>query len=268
MSQTIPYLNRASVPTPPTGSFNLFYDLDNNSVLSYKNSQGAFAALNHLPSLTDTSKIDDCICAVVDQITDDAGCSLKNTTITASEFESIINNLNIYSNVVVDPSTGSFSHSITSNPTLFVSLVTTNVQCNGDSDGTAVATVTGGVGPYTLAWQDLSAVVVNPAALSAGAYQLIVTDNLGTVKVTTFVITEPPALVITSVPVQGTSPNATATVLAAGGVPPYAYEWKDNLGIAIGQTGQTATSLSSGTYQIEVTDANGCTVEDTNVVIA
>lgn len=267
MAQTIPVLNRASVPTPPSGSFNAFYDADNANVLTLKDSLGNFIPLNNFPNVSDTSKLDDCICEVLDQVTDDSGCALKNATITASEYQSILNNFNIYSEVTVDPSTGGFSHNITSKPTLFVSLTATNVLCNGDSTGTAVATVTGGVGPYTLAWQDLSAVTVNPAALAAGAYQLIVTDAQGTVKVNTFIITEPPALIISSVPVTGTSPNATATVLVAGGVQPYTYEWKDNLGIPIGQTTQAATGLSSGVYQIEVTDANGCTVENTSVTV-
>lgn len=267
MSYTIPYLHRYQVTTPPSGSYTLFYDLDNESVLTYKDSQGNFKALNELPSPTDTSKIDDCICEAVNQVIDDAGCSLKKGLIDATAFESIINNLNFYSVVTVDPSTGGFSHNLTSSPTLFVSLSTTDVQCNGDSDGTATASVTGGVGPYTLAWQDLAAAPANPAALAAGSYQLIVTDSNGTVKVVTFVITEPPALVITNVVVQGSSPSASATVLVGGGVPPYSYDWKDNLGISIGQTTQAATNLTTGTYQIEVTDANGCTVEDTNVVI-
>jgi hypothetical protein len=267
MAQTPQYLNRASVPTPPSGFWSAFYDLDNKSVLTLKDWTGAYTPLNKLPGPYDTSKLDDCLCEVVDQIVDDAGCALKNTSIDGTAYQSIINNLNYYSEVLVDPSTGGYSSSITSNPTLFVALVLNNVTCNGDSDGTAAATVTGGVGPYTLIWQDLGGGAANPAALSAGSYTLTVTDANGTVKVNTFVITEPPALVITNVPVQGTSPNATATALSAGGVPPYAYNWKDNLGVPIGQTSQTATSLSSGTYQIEVTDANGCTVEDTNVVI-
>lgn len=267
MAATIPYLHRVQVTTPPSGSFTLFYDLDNDSVLTYKDSLGNFKALNHLPSPTDTSAIDDCICAVLSKVSDDAGCAMKKGIITASEMESILNNFNLYSNVTVDPSTGGFSHSITANPTLFVSLATTDVICNGSSNGTATASVTGGVGPYTLEWQDLAGAPVDPAALSAGSYQLVVTDSNGTVKVITFVINEPPALVITNVVVQGSSPSASATVLVGGGIPPYSYEWKDNSGIAIGQTTQTATSLSTGTYQIEVTDANGCTVEDTNVVI-
>ncbi len=43
--------------------------------------------------------------------------------------------------------------------------------------------------------------------------------------------------------------NGTATVVAAGGIPPYSYKWSD------GQTTATAVNLSAGTYSVTVTDA-------------
>jgi hypothetical protein len=44
--------------------------------------------------------------------------------------------------------------------------------------------------------------------------------------------------------------SVTATV--EGGTAPYTYNWSN------GQTGQTATGLTPGTYMVSVTDANGC----------
>jgi len=258
---TIQSLHRNQVTTPAPGSYTLFYDLDNGSVLTAKDSACTFTALNELPSI-DTSAIDNCICETTKQIVDDAGCSLKKSLITATEYESIINNLNLYSVVTIDPSTGGYTHSITSSPVLYVAMTLTNVLCNGDSTGTATSIVTGGVGPYVQAWTDLAGATVNPAALPAGAFKLTVTDANGTVKVVTFVISEPAALALTVVV------NVTeATALPTGGVSPYTYVWKDNSGIPIGQTTQTATGLASATYQVEVTDANMCTIQDTNVVI-
>ncbi|MEI2422513.1 SprB repeat-containing protein, partial [Arthrospira platensis SPKY2] len=46
-----------------------------------------------------------------------------------------------------------------------------------------------------------------------------------------------------------------ATVVATGGVTPYSYEWNDGSS----QTTSTATGLSGGTYEVTVTDGNGCT---------
>ena len=263
----IQFLNQNQVTTPPAGFYSLFFDLGNGSVLTYKDSDCLFTATNEIPSI-DTTAIDDCICEATKQIIDDAGCSLKAGLINATEFESIINNLNLFSVVTIDPSTGGYTHSITTSPTLFVALTTTNVLCNGDATGTSSATVTGGVGPYTLVWTLSGGGAANPAALEDGAHVLTVTDANGTVKVITFIITEPAVLALPSPVVQGASPAATATALPSGGTSPYTYEWKDNVGVPIGQPTQTATALSSGTYQVEVTDANGCTIEDTNVVIA
>jgi SprB repeat len=267
---TIQYLKRNQVPTPAPGNYYLFYDLDNGSVLTYKDSDCNFVSLNELPSV-DTSAIDDCICAVIKQVVDDSGCALKKQTITATEYESILNNFNLYSVVTIDLATGGYTHSITSSPTLFVQLTTTDVLCNGDTTGTASATVTGGVGPYTLAWADYAGVAANPGALAAGSFRLTVTDANGTIKVVGFVITEPPALALT-VNVQNESAPAAADGIASavvsGGVAPYTYVWNDNLGTPIGQTTQTATGLTAGTYQVIVTDANACIISDLNVVIA
>lgn len=258
---TIPSLHRNQVTTPAPGSYTLFYDLDNGSVLTYKDSNCVFVALNELPCI-DTTAIDDCICETTKKIIDDAGCALTKSLITATEYESIINNLNLFSVVTVDPSTGGYTHSITSSPTLFVAMTLTEVLCNGDPSGTATSIVTGGVGPYVQAWTDLAGSTVNPAALLAGAFKLTVTDANGTVKVVTFIIGEPFVLALTVV-VDGSS----ATALPTGGVTPYTYTWNDNLGVPIGQTTQTATGLAPGTYQVAVVDFNSCAIEDTNVVI-
>jgi len=263
----VQHLHRNQVTTPAPGQYSLFYDLDNGGVLTAKDNNCDFYSLDELPEI-DTTKLDDCICEVTKQIVDDAGCALKKATMDATQYESIINNINLFSNVTVDPSTGGYSHSITTSPTLFVALTVTNVLCNGGSTGTGSATVTGGVGPYVQAWTDMADAPVNNAALPAGSFKLTVTDANGTVKVITFIVTEPSALVLPAPVVQGASPAATATALPSGGTSPYTYVWKDNGGVPIGQTTQTATALSTGTYQVEVTDANGCTIEDTNVVIS
>ena len=267
---TIPYLHRNQVTTPAPGQFSLFYDLDNSSVLTYKDSDANYGPLGELPSV-DTSTLDDCVCDVLKKIVDDAGCALEKGLATPSEYESIINNVNIYSNVMVDPTTGGYSHSITNSPTLFVELVTTNVLCNGGSTGTAAVTITGGVGPYTQAWTDLSGTVVDPAALAAGAFRITVTDANGKIKVITFIISEPAALALTVNVVNESAPSAAdgvASAVVSGGVSPYTYVWNDSIGTPIGQTTQTATGLTAGTYQVIVTDTNGCTISDLGVVIA
>ena len=48
--------------------------------------------------------------------------------------------------------------------------------------------------------------------------------------------------------------DGTATASVSGGTAPYSYLWTPS-----GQTGATASGLSAGTYNLDVTDANGCT---------
>lgn len=250
-------------PTPPVGFYTVFYDTGNGNALTVKDSNCVFTVIPY--GSGDSTKIDDCLCEFIDKIADDYGCSLKKGIITASEFESWFENLNVNSVVTIDPYTGSTSHHISSKPQLFVQLTVTNVLCNGDSDGTANAIVSGGTAPYTLDWGG-----ADPGALAAGSYVLTVNDANNVTKVITFVVTEPDALQLT-VNVQNTTggmDNGVASAVVSGGTTPYSYEWRDNLGTPIGQTTQTATGLAIGTYQVVVTDGNGCVIEDLNVVIA
>jgi hypothetical protein len=265
---TIPFLSRNQVPTPSTGQAILFYDIDNDNVLTAKYNCCDFYVLGDFPSLN-TQVLDDALSSIVANITDKAACAMQKGVITASEFESITENLNMYSTVTVDPTTGSFTHGITTSPVLFIQFTKTNALGYGGTDGTASAVVTGGTAPYTLTWTTSAGALANNAALSAGSYKLTVVDSNGVTKVYSFVITEPPQLVLT-VNVQNTSggsDNGVASAVVTGGVAPYGYVWNDNLGTPIGQTTQTATGLAAGTYQVIVTDANGYTVSNLSVVI-
>ena len=270
MATQYPFLTRAQVPTPPVGFESIFYDLDNGSVLTSKSASGVFTSLNILPSIN-SDNIDDALTGFVGKIIVDAGCALNSSKINATEYESIIDDLNFFSTVQLDLSTGGYTHGITSFATLFVATTLTNALCNGSSTGTASTVASGGTAPYTIAYTDLVGTTVNPAALAAGSYIVSVTDANGAVKVKTFVITEPPALTLT-VNVQNESSLGTADGIAsavvAGGTPGYTYVWNDSLGTPIGQTTQTATSLAAGTYQVVVTDANGCTISQLTVTIA
>ncbi|MBI4646452.1 MAG: immunoglobulin domain-containing protein, partial [Bacteroidia bacterium] len=51
--------------------------------------------------------------------------------------------------------------------------------------------------------------------------------------------------------------NANATIFVNGGIPPYSYLW------STGDTSFTTNNLSSGQYQITITDNQGCIIYDT-----
>lgn len=251
-----PYLNRSQVATPPEGFFSIFYDKDNGNLLTSKSFEGNFQPMSN-PIV-----IDDCLCDVTKKIIDAAVCGLSKGTITAAEYESIVDNINLYYNVNIDPASGSYQTSMTNTETLFISLVLTHVLCNGGSTGTVTPTVTGGTAPYTYTY----AGGVNPAALAAGSHTLTVEDANGKTKAVSFIINEPTAIAATytSTPETGGGNDGTATVNPTGGTAPYTYLWNDGGA----QTTQTATGLAAGTYECLITDANGCTFNKTGIIVA
>jgi len=146
-------------------------------------------------------------------------------------------------------------------PSSFISVAinpNTPVSCFGGSNGTATATVTGGIPSYTYSWSPTGGNGAKGTGLSAGSYTVTVTDSNGCTASARTMITQP-ALLKTSISAVtnvlcngGNSGNATAS--ATGGTGPYAYLWAN-----IGGTNATGTGLSVGSYTITVTDNNGCT---------
>jgi len=65
---------------------------------------------------------------------------------------------------------------------LDVSILHNDVTCAGCSDGTAMATVTGGKSPYTYFWTPSGQTNASVSGLSAGVYELCVTDSENCVK--------------------------------------------------------------------------------------
>ncbi|MBI4947364.1 MAG: T9SS type A sorting domain-containing protein [Bacteroidetes bacterium] len=135
----------------------------------------------------------------------------------------------------------------------------TNSTCNGDNNGTASATVSGGTLPYTYAWSTGPVQTTATATgLSAGSYTLAVIDAATQTITATLTITEPTTLTAsvsasTNVLCYGNS-TGDATASGSGGTTPYAYLWNS----APAQNTATATGLIAGDYVATVTDANGC----------
>jgi len=142
-----------------------------------------------------------------------------------------------------------------------------NVSCNGGNSGVAYASASGGLGSVTYSW-NTNPIQTNPTAtgLSAGTYNVTVTDSVGCISVATVVSTEPNALLVnptmTGMPSCNGGSDGTAIANANGGVSPYTYSWNTT---PI-QTTQSASGLSAGQYSVTVTDANGC-IATGNVLI-
>ena len=80
----------------------------------------------------------------------------------------------------------SSTQSIIVNPSPSATAITTNVTCNGFSDGSANLIISSGTSPFLEDWG-----VYNPLALSAGNYSYTVTDLNGCVYTDSITIYEP-----------------------------------------------------------------------------
>ena len=135
-----------------------------------------------------------------------------------------------------------------------------DVNCNGEADGQATATAAGGTMGYTYIWSNGETTAM-AVSLSGGTHTVTVTDANGCETTTTVDISEPDALTITMSSTVELDMNAdgTATATVGGGTAGYTYEWDTNPV----QTTETVTGLSMGTYNVTVTDANGCEITGT-----
>lgn len=178
------------------------------------------------------------------------GLAAGNYTITVTDASSCTDTISV---IVGGPQTTAFNETVT------------NVSCNGLVDGSISLAVTGGIGTYTYAWSN-SQTTSSISGLSAGTYSVTVSDNSSCPHDTSFIITEPTALVAS---ITNTTPetcpgigNGTITSQGSGGTSPYTFNWSNS--------GNTAmlTGLNGGTYSLTITDANGCTAITSGVVVA
>ncbi len=130
--------------------------------------------------------------------------------------------------------------------------------CNGNCNGTASITATGGTGALTYSWSPNTGAGFSASNLCSGTvYTCFVKDANGCLSTQTVSVTQPGLLSIAPSNTN-TSCNAscdgTATATASGGTSAYTYSWSPNINATA-----TATALCQGAYTCHITDANGCT---------
>jgi BspA type Leucine rich repeat region (6 copies)/SprB repeat/Secretion system C-terminal sorting domain len=138
---------------------------------------------------------------------------------------------------------------------IFLSGYQADVSCFGGANGSADVTPFNGTPPYTYLWNN-GATSQSINSLSAGNYNVVVTDNNGCTKSQSYVITQPNELTITgsqnNVPCSGSTIDTFATVTPSGGTAPYTYVWSN------GASSQTISEIAAGSYFVTVYDSNGC----------
>ncbi|MFZ9846556.1 MAG: gliding motility-associated C-terminal domain-containing protein [Flavobacteriales bacterium] len=154
-------------------------------------------------------------------------------------------------------------------PSIFISTANhKNISCYNACDGAADISISGGVSPYTIQWNDPSlstdTFVVN---LCAGTYKAIVRDANGCVDSIQITITEPSQLSAsisnqTNIFCQSYC-DGNATVRVTGGTAPYNILWPN----AGNQTDSIAINLCAQTYTYQITDTNNCVFTDSVTIL-
>lgn len=144
---------------------------------------------------------------------------------------------------------------------LALALSQTDASCFNLSDGTALATITGGTEPYDALWQGIptgTATGLSVGQLPAGTYTVQIADANGCLIEGAVSVAAPPPLLLELADVTDgfcDLANGDALVSASGGNPDYTYTWNT----LPPQEGPQATNLPEGTFTVSVTDNLGCT---------
>jgi len=160
-------------------------------------------------------------------------------------------------NVVVTDAIGcaaSESVTIAQPDSLELAYVANAILCNGGSTDIDV-TVSGGQPNYSYDWHNDGSYNDNEDSTNvvAGSYIIKVTDDAGCMLDSTITIGEPDALTLSATGTDemfGTDGAVDLTV--TGGTTPYGYDWDNN------ETSEDISALVAGSYEVIVTDANGC----------
>jgi hypothetical protein len=150
---------------------------------------------------------------------------------------------------------------VSATPAISVTLSSEEPSCHGFCDGSLTPVINGGTAPYSYFWSNASTDPVL-SNVCAGNYSVNVTDNVGCIATSNSIVQEPTALSVsvnvTSADCSTANGNATANV--TGGTSPYAYSWTS------GSNLNTASNLTSGIYQVMVTDQNNCVISGTALI--
>ena len=193
--------------------------------------------------------------------------SLNNTT-NFGPTTNIVQQFNTLSSgvydLVVTDGVCTYETTVTINNTekFTISAITQNTTCGLNNGSIQLLASSGGTLPYSY---QITGYPPSPVTtfsnLAPGNYVGTVTDNTGCSQTLNLYVNNSNGVLFDLVVTQPTSGNNGAiSTLIYGGTPTFTYNWSPNVN---GQTGSTVTSLSGGTYSLEIIDSSGCTYTKT-----
>ena len=148
-----------------------------------------------------------------------------------------------------------------------------NVRCFGSPDGSIIVTPTGGTTPYSYSLNNSSYSNSNVFTnLAAGEYNIKVKDAAGCVINVQVMITQPTLLSssINATNATNIGNDGKITVIPSGGSAPYIYSLRNDSGQIIipQQVSNIFNGLTSGSYVVQVIDAQACIIESNIIKIS
>ena len=180
-----------------------------------------------------------------------SGSGVNNNTFTASN-NNVGNNTITYSYTDQNGCVSSNNQNIIVNPSPSATALTTDVSCNGFSDGTAILAILGGTPNYSINWGGY-----NPTNLSAGSYIYTITDINNCIYSDSVTISEPNpfSIIINKSDISCNGQNdGQISILNQSNLT--TYLWSNSA------TTSNINNLSNGTYSVNVTNNSGCTLTE------
>ena len=134
-----------------------------------------------------------------------------------------------------------------------------NPSCNNVYDGSINMSVYGGIPPFSYLWSN-GDTTSNLQYISAGTYYLTVSDNSGYIRTDSITLIAPSLLLISKNPTCASFTNGSIDLSVIGGTAPFHYNWSNF------DTTKNVNFLPSGTYNVTVTDASGCSLLGTQIL--
>ncbi len=135
-------------------------------------------------------------------------------------------------------------------------------QC-GNSLGSLNVSVSGGLPPYNFLW-NTGATTEDLNSLTSGIYTCTVTDQNGCeLPISTSVGNNAGALAVSASVVSDEACGngmGSINITVVGGAAPIDFSWSN------GSTSEDLTGLSAGSYSVQITDGNGCTISHTEEI--
>jgi gliding motility-associated-like protein len=128
-------------------------------------------------------------------------------------------------------------------------------SCNLNN-GSLTATLQGGIAPFSFVWQGSTSDSSSAVGLSAGEYQLTVTDANGCEAINSSTLVNSGVPTLTANQIDPTCGNSDGSIdlIVSGGISPYSFNWSN-----LAST-EDINSLPAGNYSVVVTDSAGCEV--------